>query len=63
MAHNHVNEFIPVNIAILTVPDTRTDETDTSGHLLVDYLQAAGHQLVEKAIVKDNNWTKTRRET
>lgn len=54
MAHNHVNEFIPVNIAVLTVSDTRTDETDTSGHLLVDYLQAAGHRLVDKTIVKDD---------
>jgi len=54
MAHNHTDAFIPVNIAVLTVSDTRTDETDTSGHLLVEYLQAAGHRLVDKAIVKDD---------
>ncbi|WP_299731313.1 molybdenum cofactor biosynthesis protein B [uncultured Endozoicomonas sp.] len=54
MAHHHVDEFIPVNIAVLTVSDTRTEETDTSGKLLVDLLAEAGHQLVDKAIVKDD---------
>ncbi|MGO0305725.1 molybdenum cofactor biosynthesis protein B [Endozoicomonas acroporae] len=54
MAHNQFDEFIPVNIAVLTVSDTRTKENDTSGHLLVDSLTAAGHKLVDKAIVKDD---------
>ena len=54
MAHYHVDEFIPVNIAVLTVSDTRTDETDTSGHLLVEYLSEAGHRLVDKTIVEDD---------
>ena len=54
MAHHHVNEFIPVNIAVLTVSDTRTEESDSSGHLLIENLQAAGHRLVDKAIVKDD---------
>ena len=54
MAHNHADAFIPVNIAVLTVSDTRTNETDTSGHLLVGCLQAAGHRLVDKAIVQDD---------
>ena len=54
MAHHHVSEFIPVNIAVLTVSDTRTEETDSSGHLLVESLQAVGHRLVDKAIVKDD---------
>jgi len=45
--------FAPVNIAVLTVSDTRTEETDRSGALLVDRLKAAGHTLAEKAIVKD----------
>ena len=54
MAHKHTKEFIALNIAVLTVSDTRTEETDTSGQLLVDSLKAAGHQLVDKAIVKDD---------
>lgn len=47
-------EFIPVNIVILTVSDTRTEETDTSGRLLVERLGGAGHRLAEKAILPDN---------
>ncbi len=45
--------FIPVNIAVLTVSDTRTIETDTSGQTLVDRLTAAGHRLADRAIVRD----------
>jgi molybdenum cofactor biosynthesis protein B len=44
----------PVRIAVLTVSDTRDDETDTSGHVLVERIKAAGHELVDKAIVKDS---------
>ncbi|KEQ19234.1 molybdenum cofactor biosynthesis protein B [Endozoicomonas numazuensis] len=54
MAHKQVTEFVPLNIAVLTVSDTRTEETDTSGHLLVDNLTATGHKLADKAIVKDD---------
>ena len=43
----------PVNIAVLTVSDTRTEETDKSGDTLVERLKNAGHLLVEKRIVKD----------
>lgn len=46
--------FIPINIAVLTVSDTRTEESDTSGKLLVERLTAAGHRLAEKAIVPDD---------
>ena len=46
--------FIPISIAVLTVSDTRTEESDTSGKLLVERLIAAGHQLAEKAIVPDD---------
>ena len=46
--------FTPVNIAVLTVSDTRTLETDTSGQLLVDSLQSAGHQLADRALMKDD---------
>lgn len=45
--------FHPVHIAVLTVSDTRTDATDTSGGLLVDRLEAAGHQLAGRRIVPD----------
>src|SRR3569832_1581616 len=46
--------FIPVAIAVLTVPDTRNEETDTSGRMLEERLQAAGHRLAEKVINPDN---------
>ncbi len=46
--------FIPLNIAILTISDTRTEETDASGKMLVQRLTGAGHRLAEKAIVPDN---------
>ena len=49
MAHHPVSEFMPLNIAVLTVSDTRDEETDTSGHLLVEQLMAAGHRLSDKA--------------
>jgi molybdenum cofactor biosynthesis protein B len=46
--------FIPLNIAILVVSDTRTDVDDTSGKTLVDRAMEAGHHVVEKKIVPDN---------
>lgn len=57
MGHAHGNrEFIAINIAVMTVSDSRTEETDTAGKLLVDKLTEAGHQLAEKIIVKDNKY-------
>jgi len=47
-------EFIPLNIAILTVSDTRTLDDDKSGSILVERLEAAGHVLADRAIVKDD---------
>ena len=47
-------EFIPVKIAILTVSDTRTAETDSSGRLLAERLTDAGHHLAEKMILPDS---------
>ena len=44
----------PLSVAVLTVSDTRTEDTDTSGHYLVEALQAAGHGQVAKAIVIDD---------
>ncbi len=47
-------ELIPVNIAVMTVSDSRTEDTDTSGKLLVERLSEAGHHLAEKCIVADD---------
>ena len=47
-------EFIPVNIAVLTVSNSRTEADDKSGQLLVSRLDDAGHQLFEKIIVRDD---------
>jgi molybdopterin adenylyltransferase len=46
-------EFIPINIAVLTVSDTRTRETDVSGKLIEDTLAKAGHHIVTREIVID----------
>ena len=56
MAHLSNTEFQPLNIAVLTVSDTRNLDTDTSGQALIDGLQSAGHTLAERAIVKDDIW-------
>jgi molybdenum cofactor biosynthesis protein B len=47
-------QLIPLNIAVMTVSDTRTDENDRSGGILVQHLEKAGHRLAEKRIVLDN---------
>ena len=46
--------FLPLNIAVLTVSDTRTEADDKSGRILQEGVQAAGHRVVEKAIVRDD---------
>ena len=46
--------FYPLRIAVLTVSDTRTEETDKSGALLAERLTAGGHELAGKAIVTDD---------
>ena len=46
--------FIPVGIAVLTVSDTRTLETDRSGDTLADRITDAGHRLAARAIVPDD---------
>jgi len=45
--------FYPLNIAVLTISDTRDLNTDTSGALLADRLTVAGHGLVGRVIVPD----------
>jgi len=47
-------QFEPLAAAVLTVSDTRTPETDTSGDLLVQRLEGAGHTLAARQIVKDD---------
>jgi molybdenum cofactor biosynthesis protein B len=47
-------ELVPLKIAVLTVSDTRDENTDKSGALLVERLKNAGHRLAEKAIVRDD---------
>ncbi|WP_454848392.1 molybdenum cofactor biosynthesis protein B [Rhizobium binxianense] len=46
--------FIPVGIAVLTVSDTRTPETDKSGDTLAARIVEAGHKLIDRAIVSDD---------
>ncbi len=54
MAGHAAKEFIPLNIAVLTVSDTRTFENDTSGDLLQARLTEAGHHLSDRKISKDD---------
>jgi len=44
----------PLNVAVLTVSDTRTPDTDTSGAFLEEALLAAGHQIADRQIVIDD---------
>ena len=46
--------FKPIRIAVLTVSDTRGPEDDTSGDLLVQRLEAAGHSLGDRALLRDD---------
>jgi molybdenum cofactor biosynthesis protein B len=58
----------PVRVAVLTISDTRDEESDTSGHVLAERVSGAGHALADKAIVPDDveairaqirSWTKS----
>jgi molybdenum cofactor biosynthesis protein B len=51
---NNDKPFMPLNICVLTVSDTRNRDTDTSGQKLQDLLQEAGHQLYQRELVKDD---------
>jgi molybdenum cofactor biosynthesis protein B len=53
--------FIPVGIAILTISDTRTEADDESGRTLIERAEAAGHNVVERKVVRDD--VETIRET
>lgn len=46
--------FVPLNVAVLTLSDTRTPETDTSSDLIAERLTSAGHALAARAIVRED---------
>ncbi len=46
--------FVPLNVAVLTVSDTRTRENDTSGDTIQERLETAGHKLAARAILPDD---------
>ena len=45
--------FVPVNIAVMTVSDTRTEANDASGRTLVERISGAGHRVADRKIVPD----------
>ena len=47
-------DFVPINIAIITISDTRTENTDTSGALLKKRISVAGHNCIQKKIIPDD---------
>ncbi|MFT5452914.1 MAG: molybdenum cofactor biosynthesis protein B, partial [Enterobacterales bacterium] len=54
MAGHAKRDFLPLNISVLTVSDTRSFENDTSGALLEERLLKAGHHLVGREICIDD---------
>jgi molybdopterin adenylyltransferase len=57
MSSGNIDEtraFIPVRIAVLTISDTRTLESDKSGDILAERIKAAGHELADRTIVQDD---------
>ena len=53
MAIDTSRAFKPINIALLTISDTRGPEDDTSGDILAERIKAAGHHLIVRDIVRD----------
>lgn len=53
MDHKNKSVFVAVNVAVLTVSDTRTLVEDKSGSVLVERLEEAGHNLAAREIIKD----------
>ncbi len=51
---DETREFKPISIAVLTVSDTRTAQNDTSGDLLVSRIKDAGHNLGDRALLRDD---------
>ena len=54
MKTDSTKKFIPVNIAVLTISDTRDESTDTSGNILVNKIKELGHAVVSKKILRDD---------
>ena len=54
MPIDETRRFVPINVAVATVSDTRTPETDTSGDTLVARIEAAGHRVAARRIVRDD---------
>lgn len=54
MAIDTSRTFKPINIALLTVSDTRGPDEDTSGDILAERITSAGHRLVDRTILKDD---------
>jgi len=54
MDQYNTRRLIPVNIAVLTASDTRTEKNDNSGHDIVKRLTEAGHRLADKMITTDD---------
>jgi molybdenum cofactor biosynthesis protein B len=54
MALNPNRPFIAVNVAVLTVSDTRTSANDTSGDTLAARVEAAGHRVADRALLRDD---------
>jgi len=52
--HDPEASFVPLRLAILTVSDSRTEQTDQSGALLRSLAEGAGHQVVARSIVRDD---------
>jgi molybdenum cofactor biosynthesis protein B len=55
---SHVQDldFLPLNVAILTVSDSRSAENDTSGDLLAERATTAGHQVVARELCRDDRY-------
>ncbi|MFZ0791867.1 MAG: molybdenum cofactor biosynthesis protein B [Chromatiaceae bacterium] len=53
-AHFTDQGFVPLSIAVLTVSDSRTETDDTSGRLLREKAESAGHRVLAKEIVRDD---------
>lgn len=53
-AHFTDQGFVPLSIAVLTVSDSRTEADDTSGRLLREKAESAGHRVLAKEIVRDD---------
>lgn len=56
MGHCTTNKFVPLNIAVLTLSDSRDLSQDSSGQFLEDNLIEAGHKLIDRKLIKDDKY-------